>query len=74
LVTVEATPERPVDGLALNNITGSCREGFVICNAKGVVLRNIGLVGMKGAALYIQNVQGSGLEGAAPYVPGSGKD
>jgi polygalacturonase len=74
LVTVEATPERPVDGLALSNITGSCREGFVICNAKGVALANIKLDGMKDAALYTQNAEGTGLEGAVPYVPKTKKE
>ena len=74
LVTVQATPERPVDGLALSNISGSCKEGFVICNAKAVVLKNIKLDGMKDAALYTQNAQGTGLEGAAPYVPKSKND
>jgi hypothetical protein len=63
-----------VDGLALSNITGSCREGFVICNAKGVALANIKLDGMKDAALYTQNAEGTGLEGAVPYVPKTKKE
>lgn len=69
LVKVEATPEKPVDGLTLTGIAGSCRDGFVISNAKNVVLKDIKLDGLKGPALYTQNVQGTGLDGAAPYVP-----
>jgi polygalacturonase len=68
LVRVEATPERPLDGLSLSNITGTCQQGFVIRNAKNVVLKDIKLDGIAGAPLYTENVQGSGLDGAVPYT------
>jgi len=69
LVRVEATPERPLDGLTLSNIRGTCTQGFVIRNAKNVTLADIKLDGLKGPALYTENVQGTGLDGATPYTP-----
>jgi polygalacturonase len=69
LVKVEATPEMPVDGLTLTNITGTSGRGFIILNAKNVALKGIKVDGMKKGALFTQNVQGTGLEGAAPYTP-----
>jgi polygalacturonase len=68
LVRVEATPERPLDGLTLTNITGTCAQGFVIRNAKNVALKDIKLDGLAGPALYTENVQGTGLDGATPYT------
>jgi polygalacturonase len=69
LVKVEATPERPLDGLTLSNITGTCERGFIILNAKNVMLKGIQLNGMKKGVLFVQNVQGTGLDGATPYTP-----
>jgi hypothetical protein len=74
LVKVEATPERPLDGLTLSDITGDCGRGFIILNAKNVTLKNIHLNGMKKGALFVQNVQGTGLEGAIPYTPAAEKE
>ena len=68
LVRVEATPEKPLDGLTLTNITGTCAQGLLIRNAKNVVLKDIKLDGIKGPPLITENVQGSGLDGAAPYA------
>jgi len=69
LVKVVATPERPLDGLTLSGITGTCERGFIIVNAKNVMLKGIQLNGMKKGVLFIQNVQGTGLDGAIPYTP-----
>jgi len=69
LVKVEATPERPVDGLTLTNIKGSSRDGLIISDAKNVAIKDIKLDGLHGPLLYTNNVQGTGLDGAAPYVP-----
>ncbi len=65
-VTVEATPEKPVDGLALSHITGACEHGFVLRNAKNVTVNDIKLDGVSGPLFHTENVQGAGLEGAAP--------
>jgi hypothetical protein len=73
LVKVEATPERPVDGLSLIDITGTSGSGFIILNAKNVVLKDIKVDGMKKGALFTQNVHGTGLDGAVPYVQKAGK-
>ncbi len=69
LVKIEATEQRPVDGLTLTNIKGVSRDGLIILHAKNVVLKDITLDGLHGPLLYTQDVQGTGLDGAAPYVP-----
>ncbi len=69
LVTVGAMPEKPLDGLTLTNITGTCTQGILIQNAKNVVLKGIKLEGIVGPRLLTQNVQGTGLDGAVPYAP-----
>jgi len=73
LVRVEATPQRPIDGLTLSDIHGWCPAGFVIRNAKNVALSNIKLDGLTGPPLHTENVQGTGLDGAVPFVPPASK-
>jgi pectate lyase len=69
LVRVEATAEKPLDGLTLSNISGTCTKGLLIRNATNVVLKNINLTGISGPTLLTENVQGTGLDGAAPAPP-----
>jgi polygalacturonase len=69
LVRVEATPEKPLDGLTLDDIRGSCEQGFVIRNARNVVLKDIKLSGIQGPPIYTENAQGAGLDEAAPHSP-----
>ena len=69
LVRVEATPEKPLDGLSLRNITGQCTHGFILRNVHNVAMKNIQLQGLSGPLYYTENAQGSGLEGAVPFVP-----
>jgi hypothetical protein len=59
-------PIKPVDGLTLSNITGSCRRGIVIANAVNVKLSNLTLTGFSGPFLRTRNVTGVGLDGAVP--------
>jgi polygalacturonase len=66
-VKVIADPAKPLDGFTMNNITGTCKKGFIICNAKNVALSGIKLDGIEGASLFTDNTEGTGLDGAAAY-------
>jgi hypothetical protein len=59
-------PEKPVEGLTLENITGACQKGMVLVNIKQAVLRDIHVEGYKKPLLEVQNVTGSGLDAAVP--------
>ncbi len=58
----QISAEKPLDGLVLENITGTCSKGISLRNVKKAVLRNIHVTGYEGAFLTQTNVQGSGLE------------
>jgi hypothetical protein len=69
-VLVEATqvsPEKPVAGLALTNITGTTAKGIALANITGAELRDIRVAGFAGPLLATANVQGTGLDGAVPF-------
>jgi len=66
VVGTEVSALRPVEGLALTNITGTCRTGLTLANMKDVVLQDIHVTGFTGPLLGIVNVTGTGLEGAGP--------
>ena len=64
---VDATkiaPEKPLHGLTLSNITGSCTNGISLANIVEAKLSNITVTGYSGSLLATTNVQGSGLETA----------
>jgi polygalacturonase len=56
------SPQRPLDGLALSNITGTCTKGINLANITGAALSGINVSGYQGALLTQTNVQGSGLD------------
>ncbi|HEY5330439.1 MAG TPA: hypothetical protein VIJ79_11175 [Acidobacteriaceae bacterium] len=62
-----------MDGLVLENISGTCSKGISLANAVQVSVKNIPVTGFAGPLLSIANVTGQGLEGAttvdAPKVP-----
>jgi hypothetical protein len=67
-VLVDATkmdPLKPLDGLTLMNITGTCKKGIEIAYAKNVHLSGIKVTGFEGPLLEIADVTGTGLTGAA---------
>ena len=67
-VLVQATeihPEKPLDGFVLENVTGTCKKGILLANARHVVLREIAVTGFEGPLLSTVNVTGFGLKGAA---------
>ena len=65
--------KKPLDGLVLENISGTCRKGIALANAKNVVVKNVTVTGFEGPLMSIANVTGKGLEGAtkvdAPKPP-----
>lgn len=67
-VLVDATrmdPLKPLDGLWLENITGTCKKGIELAYAKNVHLSGIKVTGFEGPLLAIADVTGTGLAGAA---------
>ncbi|WP_448697452.1 glycoside hydrolase family 28 protein [Mucilaginibacter sp. AW1-3] len=67
-------PRKPLDGFVLTDITGTCGKGISIANIKKAVIKNIKVTGFAGALLNIDNVTGSGLEGATVLTPQQYKD
>jgi hypothetical protein len=60
---------KPIDGLILVNITGTCAKGIALANIARAELRGIKVTGFTGPMLGINNVTGSGLEGAVTLPP-----
>jgi polygalacturonase len=57
-------PDKPLHGLVLRNITGTCRKGIMLANVQDAVLEKIAVTGYTGPLLSLTNVTGKGLEGA----------
>jgi len=62
-------PNKPLHGLTLSNITGTCAKGISLANVNGAVIRSIKVTGYTGPLLSIANVTGIGLTGAATIEP-----
>jgi hypothetical protein len=60
----ESDPRKPLDGLVLANITGTCGKGIALANMRNVHLSGIKVTGYEGPLLSIANVTGTGLAGA----------
>jgi polygalacturonase len=58
--------DKPLDGLTLANITGTCQKGILLANMKNVHLSGIKVTGFTGPLLSTYHVTGTGLIGAAP--------
>ena len=59
-------PDKPVEGLSLINITGTCAKGIYLANVHQAVIKNVAVTGFSGALLNTYNVTGIGLHGASP--------
>lgn len=67
-VLVQATEidaSKPLAGLTLENVTGTCGKGIYLANVRGAVIRNMKVTGYSGPLLNVHNVTGTGLGGAA---------
>ena len=58
----ELSTNRPLEGLVLRNITGTCEKGIRLQNIHDAKLSGIKVTGYKGDFLSATNVTGSGLE------------
>jgi polygalacturonase len=56
------SPDKPVEGLTLSDVTGTCQEPINISNMRNVVLRNINITGYTGDFIKAQNVTGPSFE------------
>jgi polygalacturonase len=71
-VLVEATEiyaGKKLDGLWLENISGTSAKGVFIANATNVKLKEISITGITGPLVSISNVSGQGLQDAAKIDP-----
>ena len=66
-------PNKPLDGFALINVTGTCGKGISLANVKNADIRDVKVTGFQGPLLSTHNVSGKGLKGAVeidgPKVP-----
>lgn len=64
-VLVEAksvAPEKPIEGLSLSKITGTCKQGITLNNVHDVELKDIDVTGFTGPFITTSNVTGAGIE------------
>ena len=61
----EIHPDKPLDGLSLKNVTGTCGKGLSLANIRHADLQDIKVTGFTGPLLSTSNVTGRGLAGAA---------
>jgi polygalacturonase len=58
----DISPQKPLDGFSLANITGNCTNVVSLANITHAEMRDINVTGYTGPFLTQTNVQGSGLE------------
>ena len=56
------SPEKPINGFSLVDISGTCKKAITLANLTNAVLRDIHVTGYEGPFLTQTNVQGVGLE------------
>ena len=62
-------PNKPLDGLVLENISGTCAKGIFLANVKNAEIKNVTVTGFAGTLLNTSNVTGKGLTGATQIDP-----
>jgi hypothetical protein len=62
-------PHKPLDGLTLTGISGTCAKGIFLANIKNAEIKDIKVTGFTGPLLNISNVTGKGLTGATTIDP-----
>jgi polygalacturonase len=50
----EISPEKPLHGFVLENVTGTCQKGVFLAHAKGARFRNLHLTGYTGTMINLQ--------------------
>ncbi len=62
---VSVSPEKPVNGLVLENITGTVAKGIILAHMINVALSGLNVTGVEGEFLSTVDVTGTGLDQAA---------
>lgn len=62
---IDISPDKPLAGFSLQNITGTCAKGIALANVRNADIRNIAVTGYTGPLIGIHNVTGKGLRDAA---------
>jgi polygalacturonase len=62
-------PRKPLDGFSFGNATGTCAKGINMANIRNAQIRDIKVTGLTAAMLGVNNVTGTGLEGAVAIDP-----
>lgn len=65
------SPVKPLHGLSLINIAGTCTKGISLANITDAKLQGMNVTGFTGPLLGVNNVSGKGLEGAVT-IPSTG--
>jgi polygalacturonase len=58
-------PDKPLEGLVLAGITGTCAKGIYLANVRNAEIRDINITGYAKPLININNVTGTGLHDAA---------
>jgi polygalacturonase len=58
-------PDKRLDGFSFTNVTGTCGKGMLLANIRNAEIRNIKVTGYSGPLITINNVTGTGVDGAA---------
>jgi polygalacturonase len=61
---VKIDPRKPLVGLTLTNVTGTCGKGMLLANVKDAHISGVKVTGFAGPLLSTANVTGTGLAGA----------
>ena len=61
---VNVHPQKPMQRLTLENISGTCNKGIFLANIKNLRISNIEVSGYEGQLISINNVTGTGIEHA----------
>jgi polygalacturonase len=64
-VLIEAksvAPEKPIEGLSISKITGTCKQAITLNNVQDVELKDIQVTGFTGPFITTENVTGPGIE------------
>ncbi|HET7536537.1 MAG TPA: glycosyl hydrolase family 28-related protein [Candidatus Didemnitutus sp.] len=61
---VQIAPEKPIDGLILDHVSGTATKGISLRHARNVAFKDINVTGIAGPSLAISDATGSGLAGA----------
>ena len=65
----QIAPEKPVEGLELRSVTGTCAAGMTLAHMTGVELSDIRVTGFTGPRLRTDQVSGRGLADAVALLP-----